>query len=580
MRSVKRCLSFHDSSSSPHINMDLNRTETPSNNSFINMSEFSCLSVLGFTWDLDDPTTYWSLAAVNIIASPTTVLLNALVMVILTKRKELQRRSNILLFSLAITDLLVGALCMPLTTIADFLIVGQVSPEHGCKVSSVNMLIIFEVLTWASLLTLTMMAWERYVAIRKWMDYKNILTKGRLKMLATVSWLLAIFLGVQIPDSADRNMKSLGLQIFFITRDYLIIGVGLCVPVSILYLYLMVYLGIRQRKKSTINQATAQAKVKLQSKVAKTCALITFALFITYGQKIIISAIQVLYSSHKTVIGRWSNTLLQLNSLLNPLIYCFTDHRFRNAMLELLKIKKPRAIQPATGVVRFARKKDPFSPKDIPENRPRLTRSASCNTLPALDSAYARSSDKLVSKRSLSLPSLGKGNCLFINGSKIKQPMSETTTTVTIHVESQSRFAKKDGPFSPKAVAETPPRLIRSASCNTITALDCRAHALTLQRELKRSMSVPTPGEESSSFGGSKVKQPLSVLPKSETVYPGSGSLFAKKEVPFLPKDAAKTRPRLTSSASFCNTARALDCSHAGTRKKELQISMSAPPFI
>ena len=533
------------------------------------MSEFSCLSVLDYTWDLNDPTSYWSLAAVNIIASPTTVLLNASVMVILTKRKELQRRSNILLFNLAITDLLVGALCMPLTTFAEFLTVGQVSTEHGCEVDSVNMLIIFNVLTWASLFTLTMIAWERYVAIRKWMEYKNILTKGRLKKLAIASWLLAIFLGLPIH------------YLPMITRYYLIIGVGLCVSVSILYLYLMVYLGIRQRKKSTINQATAKAKLKLQAKVAKTCAFIAFALFITFGQNIVISALELNDPSLKTIIGRWSTTLLQLNSLLNPLIYCFTDHRFRNAMLELLKIKKPRAIQPATGVVRFARKKDPFLPKDIPENRPRLKRSTSCNTVPALDGACAKSSDKLVSKRSLSLPLLGKGNCLFINEMKqMKQPMSKTTTTVTVHVESRSRFAKKDGLFSPKTVAETPPRLTRSASCNTITALDCRAHALTLQRELKRSMSVPTPGEERSSFEGSKVKQPLSVLPKTETVYPESGSLFAKKEVPFLPKDAAETRPRLTSSASLCNTARAFDCSHAGTRKTKLQISTSAPPFI
>ena len=191
------------------------------------MSDFFCSHVPEFTWNLNDPTAYWSLAAVNIIASPTTVLLNALVMVILTKRKELQRRSNILLFNLAIADLLVGALCMPLTTIADLLIVGQVSPEHGCTVFYVNLLIIFNVLTWASLFTLTMMAWERYVAIRKWMDYKNILTKGRLKMLATVSWLLAIFLGVPIPDLAIENGKSLELFFLVVTRDYLIIGVTL-----------------------------------------------------------------------------------------------------------------------------------------------------------------------------------------------------------------------------------------------------------------------------------------------------------------------------------------------------------------
>ena len=40
---------------------------------------------------------------------------------------------------------------------------------------------------------LTMVAWERFVVIRKWMDYKVIVTKRRFIKIAIFGWLSAIF---------------------------------------------------------------------------------------------------------------------------------------------------------------------------------------------------------------------------------------------------------------------------------------------------------------------------------------------------------------------------------------------------
>ena len=38
---------------------------------------------------------------------------------------------------------------------------------------------------------------------------------------------------------------------------------------------------------------------------------------------------------------RWSMMLAQLNSVFNPVLYCYRDRRFRDAFLEILKLKKP-----------------------------------------------------------------------------------------------------------------------------------------------------------------------------------------------------------------------------------------------
>ncbi|KAL9964215.1 hypothetical protein ACROYT_G027822, partial [Oculina patagonica] len=84
------------------------------------------------TWDLNNTTFPWILVVFIAITSPVTILLNSLVIIAVKKRKELQKHSNILLASLAVTDLLAGAIAMPLTAAVDILILRQVSFKHIC----------------------------------------------------------------------------------------------------------------------------------------------------------------------------------------------------------------------------------------------------------------------------------------------------------------------------------------------------------------------------------------------------------------------------------------------------------------
>lgn len=179
----------------------------------------------------------------------------------------------------------------------------------------------------------------------------------------------------------------------------------------------MVYLGILQRKKSMINQtAAARAELKLQSKVAKTCAMITFILFITYVQQIVITMLAFFKSPPFYIVSsvfRWSDLILQLNSLLNPLIYCFTRQRFRSAVLELLIIKKPRAIQPTTDAILFAKKPvEPVVKKVVQQQQLRPIRSASWHTCTFyFKNAYSTTYlDKPVLKKSVSAPSFVSEN--------------------------------------------------------------------------------------------------------------------------------------------------------------------------
>ena len=111
--------------------MGPNETERATKFPNITRSVFYCPHDPHLVWDLHDTTSYWVLAAVASIISPLAVLLNTLIIIAVKQRKELQRASNILLSSLAVTDVLVGSLSIPLSAVVELLVTHQVQADHS-----------------------------------------------------------------------------------------------------------------------------------------------------------------------------------------------------------------------------------------------------------------------------------------------------------------------------------------------------------------------------------------------------------------------------------------------------------------
>ena len=378
-------------------------------------SVFSCPHDPQLVWDLHDTTSSWIFAAVACIISPTAVFLNVLVIIEVKQRKELQRASNILLSSMAVTDLLVGSLCVPLSAVTRLLVPYQIVTDHYiCKLDFVA---ISSTITLAicSIFHLTMIAWERYVAIRKWIDYRVIVTRSRLKKLAIIAWVSAIVtvspahFTMALTGMLRENEMVLALDIFFIILSVLVMStLGL-----IIYFYVMVYLGVRKRKLSQIRQVSDLVNAKLEQRVAVTTTLVTVALILSFFSNAVIGMLEGVYPVlRKRFVGDLKATLLYTNSVVNPLIYYYRDCRFRNAVLEILRIRKPK-VTPylVTDTPTFARGNDVFDLErdkvqgQFVENPVRLTRSASCHLVHFLG-RFQLESHKKASPSSLSSPSL------------------------------------------------------------------------------------------------------------------------------------------------------------------------------
>ena len=378
-------------------------------------SVFSCPHDPQLVWDLHDTTSSWIFAAVACIISPTAVFLNVLVIIEVKQRKELQRASNILLSSMAVTDLLVGSLCVPLSAVVGLLVSYQLLADHYiCKLDFVA-ISVTTTLTACSIFHLTMIAWERYVAIRKWIDYRVIVTRSRLKKLAIIAWVSAIVtvspahFTMALTGMLRENEMVLALDIFFIILSVLVMStLGL-----IIYFYVMVYLGVRKRKLSQIRQVSDLVNAKLEQRVAVTTTLVTVALILSFFSNAVIGMLEGVYPVlRKRFVGDLKATLLYTNSVVNPLIYYYRDCRFRNAVLELLRIRKPK-VTPylVTDTPTFARGNDVFDLErdkvqgQFVENPVRLTRSASCHLVHFLG-RFQLESHKKAFKRTMSSPSL------------------------------------------------------------------------------------------------------------------------------------------------------------------------------
>ena len=396
---------------------------------------FYCVYAPGFTWDLNNTTPWWILVTILYIASPVTVLLNALIIVAVKKKKELQRNSNILLTSMAVANLLIGIINMPFRATVDVLVLRQLWIQHICLLDFLNVHMTYCV-AFSSLYHLTAIAWERHVAIVKWMDYKVIVTRNRLMNFAIIAWLASVF--TILPVSLATVF---GASIQIVETLY-IVWIA-CTTVSLLgltYFYVKVYLGVRKHRLSEISQVSIVVKAKLESKVAKTTVLLTATIIFSTFPAVVFYIVGVIFPFINSFLDfRFLEAPIMLYSTANPLLYCYRDRRFRNAVLELVRKRKSRATVAGDSAMRYVRRKHPVDEAEddlTPQNVGKsatclLTRAASCDPTLATGCVHGKEL-KITLKRSLSAPNIDKYSIHF-DGLQLQPQSTILTATAITH---------------------------------------------------------------------------------------------------------------------------------------------------
>ena len=271
---------------------------------------------------------------VNGISCPLIVLLNVLVILAVKTRQRLQTNTNILLACLAATDaVLTGLLVQPSFILWKTLqLLGRTSQETANVArfhnSSLRTAFMF------SSLHLMLVTGERLIAIKFFTRYPYVVTKQNIKHAVTVLWILAIIWGTT-EMLAQAYTKG---TLFFMNFPLAIILISCVLFITCSYVTLYRE-TLSQRKKIKFQQLSQDMVERFakESKALKTTVYIVGAVVfcllpISFLPLSIVSlppGVHPWKLEFYYVYPPWIRTFGILNSLLNPLIYCWRQKEMR-----------------------------------------------------------------------------------------------------------------------------------------------------------------------------------------------------------------------------------------------------------
>ncbi|XP_029936488.1 trace amine-associated receptor 13c-like [Myripristis murdjan] len=280
-----------------------------------------------------------------------TVALNLLVIISISHFRQLHTTTNFVLLSLAVSDLLVGLLLMPLEIIrlGSCWFLGDV-------LCSVLYLLGF-IITSASVGNMVLISVDRYVAICDPLRYPITITQTRVQICVCACWTSAVFYSSLILKDVltqpGRHISCHGqcvIVINYISGAVDLVFTFICPITVIIVLYLRVFVvAVSQARamRSHIVSVTLQPSgtgtaKKSELKAARTLGIVVAVFLICFCPYYSSCLINQETSSNVFSI-KFEVWLLLFNSCLNPLIYALFYPWFRKSikLIVTLQILQP-----------------------------------------------------------------------------------------------------------------------------------------------------------------------------------------------------------------------------------------------
>ncbi|XP_018110148.1 neuromedin-U receptor 2 [Xenopus laevis] len=283
------------------------------------------------------------------------VIGNTLVCLVILKHHNMRTPTNYYLFSLAVSDLLVLLLGMPLEVYEMWSNYPFLFGAWGCYFKTV----LFETVCFASILSVTTVSVERYVAIIHPFQAKLKSTRSRaLKILVTL-WIFSILFSIP-------NTSTHGILLQYFPNGSLIPDSATCTVVQPLWIYnciiqvtsLLFYIlpmgvisvlyclmGIKLRGDHSLEANKMSVNVQRPSR--KSITKMLFVLVMVFGvcwapfhvDRLFFSFV-VDWTEHLAnafnLTHVVSGVFFYLSSAVNPLIYNLLSRRFRSAFQNVL----------------------------------------------------------------------------------------------------------------------------------------------------------------------------------------------------------------------------------------------------
>ena len=296
-------------------------------------------------------TLYGLLLAICILNGASSMLAtlgNSLVLIIIIKFPSLRTLSNILIFSLALIDIFVGLVVQPAFVVY---IAGKLNLAFNC--SALLTYLFTEIFcVGLSLITLSLIACERFFAIVYPFKYINHMTKTRLVSVVGIVWAAWFLFNVICRALRVKNDE------FFSPIASVIIIFSLVLN-AILYFKIFKIIRHHERQIQAQNRVNMEIRARDTSKqngshsnvqgttlnarethMARTVAYITGVLVLCYSFLMVTSMADMFVENDGLfdhLLYPLAETVTFLNSSLNPFLYCWRCKDLREKMWLFLR---------------------------------------------------------------------------------------------------------------------------------------------------------------------------------------------------------------------------------------------------
>ena len=278
----------------------------------------------------------------NALLSFTAITLNIVTIIALRKPLTIPRALKIFLLSLAVSDLGVGLLVQPLYITRLVMMIKENTQTLYFEITLNSFYVTGNFLIYASFFGVATLTADRYLAVHFYLRYQELVTQKRVVAVVISNWILSaipMLLSIWIPNA---------------------VGI-ISVPVeSVCYLttaffYFKIYLAVRHHS-NQIHVLQAQLAQNNEGDIANAARERKAAVGIFYVYLVFLicylpsTCAWIIHRSagQSTMLvqfGYYVNSLMFLNSSLNPLVYSWKMRHVRHAIMEILRNIMPHQHQ-------------------------------------------------------------------------------------------------------------------------------------------------------------------------------------------------------------------------------------------
>lgn len=266
---------------------------------------------------------------INGISAVLSAFLNLLFIVSFAKTPAIRKTANYILLCLACSDFGVAVICQPAYCLMKF---AEYTRNAGLFCSSGYM---FTIAAWffatISFCTLTVVIGDRYLAIILHLRYRELVTTRRCIMVLIAVW---IFCGIAGPVCRMYAQSTIALCfVCFVIVTLLILNAFFLTKIS---------LEIRRHSRTIKRDLPATAINQHMSRGKKSLSkmyyiILAFVLcYVPYSISIMY-LVNKRFSNTVRCVFTITETLVMLNGVLNPMIYCLKCTKIRRALFDLFK---------------------------------------------------------------------------------------------------------------------------------------------------------------------------------------------------------------------------------------------------